>query len=37
MSDDAVLVKKLNMIPVESVVRNFAAGSIVRWLGVKLD
>ncbi|WP_240221673.1 phosphoribosylaminoimidazolesuccinocarboxamide synthase [Rheinheimera hassiensis] len=34
LSDDEVLVKKLNMIPVECVVRNFAAGSLVRRLGV---
>ncbi len=35
LSDDEVLVKKLDMIPVECVVRNIAAGSIVRRLGVK--
>lgn len=29
-----VLVKRLNMIPVECVVRNYAAGSLVRRLGV---
>ncbi|HBP4626928.1 TPA: phosphoribosylaminoimidazolesuccinocarboxamide synthase [Pseudomonas aeruginosa] len=29
------LVKKLDMIPVECVVRNFAAGSLVRRLGVE--
>lgn len=34
LSDDEVLVKKLAMIPVECVVRNFAAGSLVRRLGV---
>ncbi len=34
LSDDEVLVKKLSMIPVECVVRNFAAGSLVRRLGV---
>lgn len=34
LSDDEVLVKKLTMIPVECVVRNFAAGSLVRRLGV---
>jgi phosphoribosylaminoimidazole-succinocarboxamide synthase len=34
LSDDEVLVKKLQMIPVECVVRNFAAGSLVRRLGV---
>jgi len=35
LSDDEVLVKKLAMIPVECVVRNIAAGSIVRRLGVE--
>ena len=35
LSDDEVLVKKLDMIPVECVVRNIAAGSIVRRLGVQ--
>lgn len=35
LSDDEVLVKKLDMIPVECVVRNIAAGSIVRRLGVE--
>lgn len=34
LSDDEVLVKKLSMIPVECVVRNYAAGSLVRRLGV---
>lgn len=34
LSDDEVLVKKLAMIPVECVVRNYAAGSLVRRLGV---
>lgn len=34
LSDDEVLVKKLQMIPVECVVRNYAAGSLVRRLGV---
>lgn len=34
LSDDEVLVKKLKMIPVECVVRNYAAGSLVRRLGV---
>jgi phosphoribosylaminoimidazole-succinocarboxamide synthase len=29
-----VLVKKLKMIPVECVIRNYAAGSLVRRLGV---
>lgn len=41
LADDEVLVKKLAMIPVECVVRNYAAGSLVRRLGVtegiKLD
>ncbi|MCC2604154.1 phosphoribosylaminoimidazolesuccinocarboxamide synthase [Planctobacterium marinum] len=35
LSDNESLVKKLDMIPVECVVRNLAAGSIVRRLGVK--
>ena len=35
LSDNQVLVKKLDMIPVECVVRNIAAGSICRRLGVK--
>ncbi|MDH5786622.1 MAG: phosphoribosylaminoimidazolesuccinocarboxamide synthase [Chromatiales bacterium] len=35
LSDDESLVKKLDMIPVECVVRNIAAGSIVRRLGVQ--
>lgn len=35
LSDDEVLVKKLDMIPVECVVRNIAAGSIVKRLGVE--
>ncbi|MDH5444840.1 MAG: phosphoribosylaminoimidazolesuccinocarboxamide synthase [Gammaproteobacteria bacterium] len=35
IADDEVLVKKLDMIPVECVVRNIAAGSIVRRLGVE--
>ena len=34
LGDDEVLVKRLDMIPVECVVRNIAAGSIVRRLGV---
>lgn len=34
LSDTEVLVKKMEMIPVECVVRNLAAGSIVRRLGV---
>lgn len=35
LGDDDVLVKRLDMIPVECVVRNIAAGSIVRRLGVE--
>lgn len=35
LSDQESLVKKLKMIPVECVVRNIAAGSICRRLGVK--
>ncbi|WP_392562665.1 phosphoribosylaminoimidazolesuccinocarboxamide synthase [Orbus sturtevantii] len=35
LSDNEVLVKKLDMIPVECVVRNRAAGSLVRRLGVE--
>ncbi len=34
LSDKEVLVKKLDMMPVECVVRNIAAGSICRRLGV---
>ena len=34
LSDNEVLVKKLDMVPVECVVRNVAAGSICRRLGV---
>ena len=34
LADDEVVVKKLDMIPVECVVRNYAAGSLVRRLGV---
>lgn len=33
--EDASLVKRLKMIPIECVVRNFAAGSICRRLGVE--
>lgn len=33
--DDASLVKRLKMIPVECVVRNFAAGSLCRRLGIE--
>ncbi|MFI4937624.1 MAG: phosphoribosylaminoimidazolesuccinocarboxamide synthase [Candidatus Berkiellales bacterium] len=35
VSDDSSLVKRLQMIPVECVVRNFAAGSLCRRLGVE--
>lgn len=35
LSDNEVLVKKMKMIPVECVVRNLAAGSLVRRLGVQ--
>ena len=35
LGDDEVLVKRMDMIPVECVVRNIAAGSIVRRLGVQ--
>lgn len=35
LSDNECLVKKLAMIPVECVVRNLAAGSLVRRLGVE--
>src|SRR5690554_1489844 len=35
LSDTESLVKKLTMIPVECVVRNRAAGSLVRRLGVE--
>ncbi|MCY7294095.1 phosphoribosylaminoimidazolesuccinocarboxamide synthase [Alteromonas sp. a30] len=35
LSDDEALVKKLDMIPVECVVRNYAAGSMCRRLGVE--
>lgn len=35
LSDNECLVKKLDMIPVECVVRNFAAGSLVRRLGLE--
>ncbi|EKE86867.1 phosphoribosylaminoimidazolesuccinocarboxamide synthase [Idiomarina xiamenensis] len=35
LSDNESLVKRLTMIPVECVVRNVAAGSIVRRLGVE--
>ncbi|MDY7561241.1 phosphoribosylaminoimidazolesuccinocarboxamide synthase [Pseudomonas sp. 10B1] len=35
LSDTECLVKKLEMIPVECVVRNYAAGSLVKRLGVE--
>jgi phosphoribosylaminoimidazole-succinocarboxamide synthase len=35
LSDNECLVKNLKMLPVECVVRNFAAGSLVRRLGVE--
>lgn len=35
LSDTEALVKKMDMIPVECVVRNLAAGSLVRRLGVQ--
>jgi phosphoribosylaminoimidazole-succinocarboxamide synthase len=35
ISDDESLVKKLDMFPIECVVRNIAAGSICRRLGVE--
>lgn len=35
LSDTECVVKKLDMIPVECVVRNLAAGSLVRRLGVE--
>ncbi|GAB2802059.1 phosphoribosylaminoimidazolesuccinocarboxamide synthase [Halomonas shantousis] len=35
LSDNECVVKKLDMIPVECVVRNLAAGSLVRRLGVE--
>lgn len=35
LSDNECLVKKLDMIPVECVVRNYAAGSLVKRLGVE--
>ena len=35
LSDDESLVKRLEMIPVECVVRNIAAGSLCRRLGVQ--
>ena len=35
LSDNECLVKNLKMLPVECVVRNYAAGSLVRRLGVQ--
>ncbi len=35
LSDDESLVKNLDMIPVECVIRNISTGSLVRRLGVK--
>ncbi|MDX1473226.1 MAG: phosphoribosylaminoimidazolesuccinocarboxamide synthase [Reinekea sp.] len=35
LSDQESIVKKLDMLPVECVVRNYAAGSLVRRLGVE--
>ncbi len=35
LSDDESLVKKLTMLPVECVIRNIAAGSVCRRLGIK--
>lgn len=35
LSDNEALVKKLDMLPLECVVRNFAAGSIVRRYGLQ--
>ncbi|EGT3624039.1 MULTISPECIES: phosphoribosylaminoimidazolesuccinocarboxamide synthase [Morganella] len=35
LSDTEVLVKKLDMVPVECVIRNRAAGSLVKRLGVE--
>jgi phosphoribosylaminoimidazole-succinocarboxamide synthase len=35
LSDTEALVKKLNMIPIECVVRNITAGSICRRLGIE--
>ncbi|PVZ20570.1 MULTISPECIES: phosphoribosylaminoimidazolesuccinocarboxamide synthase [unclassified Pseudomonas] len=35
LGDNEALVKKLEMIPVECVVRNYAAGSLVKRLGVE--
>lgn len=35
LSSDEVLVKRMDMLPVECVVRNYAAGSLVRRLGLE--
>lgn len=35
INEDEVLVKRLKMIPVECVIRNYAAGSLVRRLGLE--
>lgn len=35
ISDNMILVKKLTMIPIEFVIRNRAAGSLVKRLGIK--
>ncbi|MGM8899545.1 MULTISPECIES: phosphoribosylaminoimidazolesuccinocarboxamide synthase [unclassified Psychrobacter] len=35
LSGDEVLVKRMDMLPVECVVRNYAAGSLVRRLGLE--
>jgi len=35
LTPDEVLVKRLNMIPVECVIRNYAAGSLCRRVGVE--
>ena len=35
LSDDEVLVKRLKMIPVECVIRNFAAGGLAKRLGLQ--
>lgn len=35
LSDNETLVKKLKMVPIECVIRNRAAGSLVRRLGIK--
>ena len=35
LSDTEILVKKLDMVPVECVIRNRAAGSLVKRLGVE--